>query len=62
MTKIIHISIVPRFKAGDPRPEGYNAWHEWAEAQHKAGLRQSQCKKCHRWHFPHEKHDCEVST
>lgn len=24
-------------------PDGYIAWHSWAEAQHKHGLRQKQC-------------------
>ena len=27
------------YKPGDQAPEGYLAWHEWAEVQHKAGLR-----------------------
>ena len=30
----------PDFQPGDQAPEGYLAWHEWAEVQHKAGLRQ----------------------
>lgn len=37
-----------------PPPEGYVAWHEWAEAQYKAGLRQKQCTVCGRWLFPQE--------
>ena len=36
------------YKPGDP------AWHEWAEAQHKAGLRQKQCGKCGLWRYPQE--------
>ena len=42
------------YKPGDPAPEGYLAWHEWAEAQHKAGLRQKQCGKCGLWRYPQE--------
>lgn len=30
-------------------------WHEWAKAQAKAGLKQSQCPVCHLWKFPQEK-------
>lgn len=40
------------YKPGDPEPEGYLAWHEWAEVQWKAGLRQKECGRCGRWHFP----------
>lgn len=57
----LHISIMPIFKPGDPPPAGYSEWHEWAEVQTKAGLSQTQCATCHRWYFPQEKHDCEVS-
>ena len=39
---------------GDPPPEGYLAWHEWAEAQYKSGLRQEQCGRCGLWKFPQE--------
>jgi len=54
-----HIHVTPDFKPGDPRPEGYLAWHEWARVQHRAGLRQRQCPVCLRWRFPQEK-CCEV--
>ena len=37
------VCVQPTFKAGDPAPEGYLAWHDWAEVQHKAGLRQKRC-------------------
>ena len=37
------------YKPGDQAPEGYLAWHEWAEVQHKAGLRQKQCGRCGLW-------------
>ena len=42
------------FRAGDPPPGGYVAWFEWAQVQHKAGLRQAQCPVCGRWRFPQE--------
>ena len=41
-------------RPGSPAPEGYVAWHEWADVQHKAGLRQQACSKCGRWKFPQE--------
>lgn len=37
--RLASLDVAPDFKAGDPPPEGYLAWHEWAETQHKAGLR-----------------------
>lgn len=60
MTTGVHIDFVPVFKAGDPPPtgNGYNEWHEWAEVQHKAGLRQKKCKVCQRFFFPQEQHTC----
>lgn len=42
------------FKAGDPAPEGYLAWHSWAYEQDKAGLRQVRCGCCTLWNFPQE--------
>ena len=42
------------YKPGDPAPEGYLAWHEWAETQHKAGLRQKACGKCGHLLYPQE--------
>ena len=45
------------YKPGDQSPEGYLAWHEWAEVQHKAGLRQKECAKCGRWKYPQELSD-----
>lgn len=42
------------YKPGDQAPEGYLAWHEWAEVQHKAGLRQKQCGNCGLWRYPQE--------
>ena len=41
------------FKVGDPAPSGYLEWHEWANVQHKGGLRQLR-RRCGFWHFPQE--------
>lgn len=43
-----------RYRPGDQAPEGYLAWHEWAEVQHKAGLRQKQCGQCGLWRYPQQ--------
>jgi len=42
------------YKPGDQPPEGYLAWHEWAEVQWKAGIKQSQCGECGKWNTPQE--------
>lgn len=42
------------YKPGDQAPDGYLAWHEWAEVQHKAGLRQKQCGRCGLWRYPQQ--------
>lgn len=42
------------YKVGDPPPEGYVAWHAWAEVQHKGRLKQRQCSQCGLWNFPQE--------
>ena len=54
MKGLIHMSITPDFKPGDQPPQGYVAWHAWAEVQYKAKLRQSLCPKCCKWVFPQE--------
>ena len=43
-----------RYRPGDQAPTGYLEWHEWAEVQHKAGLRQKQCGRCGLWRFPQQ--------
>jgi hypothetical protein len=48
------LCTTPDFKPGDPAPEGYLAWHEWADVQHKAGLRQKPCGRCGKWRYPQE--------
>ena len=45
------------FKPGDQAPTGYLDWHEWAEIQSKAGLRQKECGRCGRWKYPQELSD-----
>jgi len=42
------------FRPGDQAPEGYLAWHDWADVQYKAGLRQKECGRCGKWRFPQE--------
>lgn len=49
--------IADDYKPGDQPPSGYLAWHEWAEVQHKAGLRQKECCVCCRWKYPQELSD-----
>ena len=50
----LHILAQAEYKPGDQAPEGYLAWHEWAEVQHKAGLRQKQCGRCGLWRYPQQ--------
>ena len=42
------------YQPGDLPPLGYNQWHEWADVQVKAGLRQQRCSQCGKWKFPQE--------
>ena len=44
----------PAFKPGDLPPEGYLAWHEWAEVQRKAEIKQVECGRCGLWKTPQE--------
>jgi hypothetical protein len=46
------LTMQKNYKPGDPPPVGYLAWHEWAEVQYKAGLRQVACSQCGLWRFP----------
>jgi hypothetical protein len=52
--KGLHILWQAEHKPGDQAPGGYLAWHEWAEVQHKAGLRQKQCGKCGLRFYPQQ--------
>ena len=49
-----HVLAQKEYEPGALAPFGYLAWHEWAEAQYKAGLRQDQCGRCSEWKFPQE--------
>lgn len=51
------LTVSGDFKPGDMQPTGYLDWHEWAEVQHKAGLRQKECGSCGRWKYPQELSD-----
>jgi hypothetical protein len=49
------VLIIDTYKVGDPRPEGYLEWHEWARVQLRGGLRPRKCRYCGLWRFPQEK-------
>jgi hypothetical protein len=50
----VHVLVMPDYKPGDLPPEGYLQWHEWAEVQRKAGIKQRQCPTCGLWRTPQE--------
>lgn len=50
------------YRPGDLPPEGYLQWHAWAEAQHKAGIRQVQCPTCGLWRTPQELSTREITS
>lgn len=53
----VHLMVQREFKPGDLPPDdsaGYLAWHEWADAQRKAGIRQKPCASCGGWKTPQE--------
>lgn len=50
------------YKPGDPPPEGYREWHEWARVQANAGLRQKRCGFCLHWCFPQELSGEQIRT
>lgn len=64
MIRTTFIDIMPIFKPGDPRPDGYMEGHEWARVQMRAGLRQSKCRGCGLWLFPQERdeHKCKPNV
>jgi len=51
---LVHISDAGHYKPGDMPPEGYIQWHEWAEVQRKAGIKQVTCAHCDKWFTPQE--------
>ncbi len=42
------LDVGGEYKPGDPPPDGYCDWHEWADVQAKAGLKYKGvvCKAC----------------
>lgn len=42
------------YNPGDLPPERYLAWHEWADVQRRAGIKQVRCGKCGLWKTPQE--------
>lgn len=55
-----HLLVMPTYKPGDLPPEGYLQWHEWAEVQRKAGIKQVVCPTCAKWKTPQELSTHEV--
>lgn len=55
--KVGCLLVQSAYKPGDLPPEGYLAWHEWAEVQRKAGIKQVQCGCCGLWRTPQELSD-----
>jgi hypothetical protein len=54
--RLINITAQKEYKVGDPAPEGYLEWHEWAEVHRKAGIKQVECCHCGKWKMPNELH------
>ena len=54
--RAVYLEVIPDFKPGDPRPEGYNEFFAWVEVQKKAGIKQTYCRTCRLWLFPQEPH------
>lgn len=54
-----HLLAMPTFRPGDPQPvgAGYLEWHEWADVQRKAGIKQTECPKCCKWFCPQDLSD-----
>lgn len=49
-----HILVQTDHAVSVAAPSGYLAWHEWAQLQSKAGLKQVACGRCGKWNFPQE--------
>lgn len=61
--RLIHLTVQQDYAVGSQPPEGYLAWHEWAEIQSKKGkLKQCECGKCGLWKFPQELSNETVAT
>ena len=50
----VFIDDAGSYQPGDLPPEGYLQWHEWAEVQRKAGIKQVECGMCSKWQTPQE--------
>lgn len=52
----LHLDADPPggFKPGDLPPQGYLAWHSWADVQRKAGIGQVRCVSCRLYRTPQE--------
>lgn len=50
----MRILVQDEYKPGDLPPDGYLAWHEWAEVQYNAGIKQVECGQCGKWKTPQE--------
>ena len=57
----ITITAQADFQPGDLPPDGYLAWHEWADVQRRAGIRQTECPTCGLWRTPQELSSREIS-
>lgn len=55
------LTVGDDYKPGDMPPSDYLGWHEWADIQHKAGLRQVPCGRCGKWRFPQELSDTTLT-
>lgn len=57
----MRILIQKQYEPGDLPPENgsYLDWHEWAEVQYRAGIKQKQCGNCGEWKTPQELTDQE---
>lgn len=51
---VVCLLVQDYYKPGDPRPDGYLAFHEWARVQLRGGLKQTRCRLCGLWRFPQE--------
>ncbi len=52
----VWLHLIPDYKPGDPRPDGYVEFFAWAAVQRLAGIQQTYCRRCRLWLFPQEKH------
>ena len=48
------LDYCPTFRPGDLPPQGYLQWHEWADVQRLAGIKQVECAICGLWRTPQE--------